>query len=372
MPTYDAFDNFVCSTGNGSSALAGFTAPITTVTTRTASAADPEGMFYTLWTYACVVPFTAIDAPSGNSNDGAIQYCTTGRGICGVSVVNTVQFLTEMSSSRESKSKTPTTSKAATTSRAATSSSEPAIEPAPAAAPSSQAASTVAANPTTPSSSSTSAESTVVQEPTVEVVPTPPSSSPADPTPEPVQSSETPLPPESTGAQLTDQATPLAAPVVPSGTPSEAELSVEPSAFSQPWSGSTIEQAAPSPQTQIVTLELEVTGPGPTTTETVSAVTLVVTEQVTITKEGAVYVVSPGIEEEDATSAIATSTEAVGNAVAGGLGFNTGSGAGDSGSSSSSSSTPTSAQQFPGLGTSPAVPMWLFELCMAFAVILYA
>ena len=347
MPTYDAFNNFVCSTGNGSSDLIDFTATITTrASTVSAGDADPEGIFYTLWTYYCVEGFQPGLAPTGNANDGAIQYCTSGPGVCGVSVVNTVQFLTETSSSHESKSVAPTSEPSAPTSQSA-------AEAAPAAAPSSQAAPTVQADPTIPATlSSTPAESTTEQKTTAVASPPAPQSNPA-----PDSSSEAvlttlvdPLPP-STSPTTSPTAI---APVVPA-EPSQGETSPIPAL-------STTQEETSEPQTHLLTLELEVTGPGPTTTETVPAVTLVITEQVTITKENAVYVVIPEATRAEPVS----SSEVVGDAIASGLGLNQSS---VTSTQSSGSGSATSAQQFPGVAPSASVPMCLLAFSIAIAMV---
>jgi hypothetical protein len=58
---------------------------------------DPEGIYYTLWTYQCGGLNPVTDVPPGNQNDFALQSCQPwqGQGVCGVSAIPTVAFLRE-------------------------------------------------------------------------------------------------------------------------------------------------------------------------------------------------------------------------------------------------------------------------------------
>jgi hypothetical protein len=131
LPTVNAMGASTCSTNallNGTGIpLEGFTVPVTKTVPDDFSTQtkDLGGMFYTLFPYACRVGTYLSSVPPGNADDGAIKYCATNQGVCGVSVVNTVQYLTETSTSTE-KSKP---SNAATTSKPPPTDAEATISP---------------------------------------------------------------------------------------------------------------------------------------------------------------------------------------------------------------------------------------------------
>lgn len=316
VPTTDAFGQPTCSTNTKGATvdLVDYTAPIATITTDTANPTDKAGIFYTLWNYHCQEGPLLATPPVGNLNDGAIQYCNTTQAVCGAVALSSVQFLTETGTSHEKKPiKVPSTSATTTTTSDPPKTSKTtttSIEAAPAVVPPSKAASK-------PPATTTTRQATAEAETTQKGTQAPPK-----------QTGKTPKLPAQ--EQDTKQST-----VVVVETTGETE----------------------ERQTQVLTLGVEVTGPEPTTTKTVQAVTLVITEQITVTQDGAVYVVDTDATASAQESEAAT-TEPIGDAIAGGLGF-TGSDA------SPGSSSTTGASQFPGSASSFKVPSWIFAMLSA-------
>jgi len=303
VPTSNPFGEFTCSTNTKGATvdLVDYTAPISTVTTDTANPTDKAGLFYTLWNYHCQVGPLLSAPPLGNQNDGAIQYCNTTQAVCGAVALSSVQFLTETGTSHEKNKKPPSTS------AAPTKASEPATTSPATTKPSTKATPAPVLNPSEPASTSKARSTTKAEQTT--------------------RPANTPRP------ATQDQSTRLPTPIV------------------VPDADEDTEEARP--QTQVVTLKMEHTGSGPTTTETVGAVTVVISEQMTITRDDAVYVISPG-----ATDATAT-TQHVGDAIAGGLGLSSGSSESSSGASSSS----TAGSQFQGSASASSISWWLLGSC---------